>query len=220
MRILAALLLLPGPALAAGGAHVNDDSEVEDPGHCHLEAWASSYLAQGYLANLAPACTLRSLPRLEVDGFVTRVREDGTGATTIGLGPKVTLRPQASGLGIGLSGAVAVDAARGRLGYAIVNLPVTLPLKYWLRVNLNAGAQWTRGRAGLDATGGVQVEVTPRKGPALMVEGFAHSGQPLGGQAGLRWTADRGRLDLDLLYARYVDGFARHALTLGLTLRR
>ena len=39
-----ATAILAGPALAAGGAHIGDDSEVETRGTCHLELWVSRFV--------------------------------------------------------------------------------------------------------------------------------------------------------------------------------
>ncbi len=44
-----AAAILAGPALAAGGAHIVDNSEVETPGTCHLELWVSRFVpGDGY----------------------------------------------------------------------------------------------------------------------------------------------------------------------------
>jgi len=43
---------------------------------------------------------------------------------------------------------------------------------------------------------------------------------PPGGQAGLRWVTDRGRIDVDLLAGRRIDGTSASAVTVGLTIRR
>lgn len=209
------------PAHAAGNAHVNDDSEVETVGHCHLEAWGSGFVRQGYFGTLAPACTLPGRSWLEVDGFLSRYEPArGAHSTTIGLGPKVNLRAQERGLGIGASGAIAWDVEHGRIGYVTLNMPFSMPVKRWLRINVNAGAQWINGVHGVAGTAGAQAEYTPLHGPELMVEGFAHTGLRAGAQAGLRWTVDHGRTDLDVDYARYPDGISRNAITLGVTVRR
>lgn len=41
-----------------------------------------------------------------------------------------------------------------------------------------------------------------------------------GGQAGLRWVTDRGRIDVDLLTGHRIDGGRGNTLTLGVTIRR
>jgi hypothetical protein len=219
LSVMAALA--PAAARASGNAHVIDDSEVEAFGHCHLEVWGSSFLSQGYFGTIAPACTLPGKTWLEVDGFASRYSPArGASSTTIGLGPKINLRVQERGLGIGLSGMVAYDVEHHRIGNATLNIPFSMPVKRWLRINVNVGAQWVKDVHGLAATGGVQAEYMPLHGPELMVEWFAHSGLPSGAQGGLRWTVDHGRTDLDVDYGRYVDGVSRNAVTLGVTVRR
>lgn len=69
-------------AMAAGGAHIVDDSEVERPGHCHVEWWVTRFVPGNGFANAAPACTLKRIPFLEA-------------------GVAHNLRPQDSGLGLG-----------------------------------------------------------------------------------------------------------------------
>ncbi len=208
-------------ARASGGADVVDDSEVETPGHCHLEAWATDLPAGGSLYNLAPACTPKRTPWLEIDGFLTHydpVR--GQASKAIGFGPKINLRPAASGLGIGIEGSIAIDASRGKPAYVTAMVPFTLPIGPRWIVNANIGTQYVRGVHGLGITAGTQAVYQPPKGPELMIETFVVGGGPIGQQAHLRWTVDRGRIDLDLMASRYPDGVSRHAMTLGLTIRR
>lgn len=215
------ILSLPAVARASGGAHVVDDSEVETPGWCHLELWGSDYRPGGSLFNVGPACTPKAVPWLELDGFATRTdQRHGRATTTIGFGPKVTLRPQSSGLGVGLSGLVAIDPRDGRVASAAFNLPVTRPIGPRWRINANVGLCWVRGSGRAALTAGGQAEYTPAHGPELMAEVFRTGNGPLGAQAGPRWTVDRGRVDIDLLAARYPDGVAKAALTLGMTIRR
>lgn len=221
--IAAAMLLavMPVAATASGGADVVDDSEVETSGHCHLEAWASDFPMGGSLVNLGPACTPARVPWLEIDGFLNHydpVR--GRAARTIGFGPKINLRPSASGLGLGMEGTVSVDASRGGVAYVVANLPLTLPVGPRWTFNANAGAQYVRGVHGLGVTAGVQAVWQPPKGPQLMAETFVVGGGPVGQQVHARWTVDRGRIDIDVMASRYPDGVSRHALTLGFTIRR
>jgi hypothetical protein len=48
-----------------------------------------------------------------------------------------------------------------------------------------------------------------------MAEGFTRDYGKAGGQAGVRWTTGGGRIDLDLLAGRYVDGETPTSLTVG-----
>ncbi len=64
--LLAAVLAAAGQAQAAGGAHVIDDSEVGDPGSCHVDTWAALQEHHQKQISLAPACTPAALPWLEL----------------------------------------------------------------------------------------------------------------------------------------------------------
>ena len=219
--LLAALLALPAAANAAGGAHVIDDSEVEQAGHCHLELWASAYSHGNGLANVGPACTPARMANLEIDGFIAHYAPPHARAqTSIGLGPKVTLRPMSTGFGIAVEGYASLDTRTGRPTVVTVAVPFSLPVGPRWTINLNVGTTWVRGVQGLTPTGGGQLVYAPATGPSAMVEVFRQGSAPVGGQAGLRWTVADGRIDLDLLVGRYVDGVSPRAMTLGLTIQR
>jgi hypothetical protein len=215
----ACALLAAGPARAAGGAHVVDDSEVETAGHCHLELWRTSGGGGSRFLDASPACTPAGLPNLELGGFATRTRAGGRTDAMIGLAPKVTLRHDATGLGLGVSGALGIDAKSKRIGTASLIVPVTVPVGGSVRVNLDGGWVWTRG-IGHDAFAGVQAEAQVARTLGLMAELFGRIGGRTGAQTGLRWTVDKGRIDIDLLASRYGDGTTAHAATIGVTIRR
>jgi hypothetical protein len=221
-RWKAALVLLvmakAAPLSASGGAHVIDDSEAEQAGLCHFETWRSAGSGSSML-NFAPACTSHRLPRLEIGGFVGRRAEAGRHPMSVGLAPKLNLRAEDSGLGIGLKGTVGLDARAARPSNFALLMPITLTPMHGIRLNLEGGWVWTRGQ-GHDGFGGAQIEVTLRPQLDLMAETFARTAGRVGTQAGLRWTVDRGRIDLDLLAGRYTDGSTRNSVTLGVTVRR
>ena len=60
-----AMVALASAALAAGGAHVVEDSEVLEPGLCQVDLWVTRFDPGAGYVNAAPTCTLTSLPRLE-----------------------------------------------------------------------------------------------------------------------------------------------------------
>lgn len=211
-------LLAAGPAFAAGGAHVIDDTAVETPGTCHLENWVTHSTGGQWLVNSAPACTSEALPNLEIGGFVSHSSSPSADETLIGLAPKLTLRSEERGIGIGLSVSAGYGVGRDRFETASLIVPVTIPAGKRLRFNLNSGWQWSH--AGHDLFVGGQVECELRPNLSLMGEGFAHARGKAGGQTGLRWTMAGGRMDVDLLAGRYLDGATPTAITLGITLRR
>ncbi len=140
--------------------------------------------------------------------------------TLIGLSPKLMLRSEGRGIGIGIATSVGYGVDRGRFETASVVVPVTIPAGDALRFNLNAGWQWTRAGHRHDLFVGAQAEIAIRKNLNLMVETFTRDEGKVGGQAGLRWTVAGGAVDLDLIGGRYVDGGTRSAVTFGITIRR
>lgn len=215
-----ASLFVASPALAAGGAHVVDDAGVETPGTCHLEAWITQYGPDLGLVNLAPACTRRAWPRLEIGGAI-QYPPDGLDETTVGPALKFLLRPEESGFGLSLIGGGNLNLRSGRLETASLVLPVTAPAGDRLRFNFNAG--WLYSRAGVKRYQlfyGAQVEAGLARDVKLMAEGFDRDDGKPGWQAGLRWNPHSAEVDLDLLVGERVDGSSPRAVTVGLTLRR
>lgn len=216
--VLPLALLVAGPAFAAGGEHVVDDAAVETPGTCHLENWITAASDGQGLAYSAPACTPAALPQLEIGGFITHIWAPDARDTVIGLTPKLNLRSEDLGVGIGISTGIGYSIARGKLDSASVIVPVTVPVGKQLRVNFNLGWQW--GPAGHDLFVGGQAEIALKRNLSLMVETFGRDRRKVGGQAGLRWTTAKGRADFDIIAGRYVDGTTPTSVTLGITLRR
>ena len=220
VAILLPAFLAAGPAFASGGEHVVDDAAVETPGTCHLESWVTLSSGGGGLVNSAPACTRKAWPNLELGGFVTHSWTDETHDTLIGLSPKLMLRSEDRGVGIGIATSLGYGIDRGRFETASVIVPVTIPAGEKLRFNLNAGWLWARAGHRHDMFVGGQAEIALRKNLNLMVETFTRDEGKVGGQAGLRWTVAGGAVDLDLIGGRFVDGFTRSAVSFGVTIRR
>lgn len=206
-------------AWAAGGAHVVDDAEVETPGVCHAENWLTDFQFDRALLNVAPACTPRSLPFVEIGGAVQHVWGNGRTQALAGPALKFALRPVDRRAGLGLALSTAVDLDTGRVETASMLVPVTFDLSGRVRVNLNAAYHWTRHGDRHSASVGAQVDFRASRTVSLMVEGFGRDRGRPGVQAGLRWTP-RPWVDLDLLVGQSVDGISSRALTLGLTVRR
>ncbi|HEX7930778.1 MAG TPA: hypothetical protein VF470_07725 [Sphingomicrobium sp.] len=213
-------MLAAAPAFAAGGEHVVDDAAVEAPGTCHLESWVTLSSGGGGLVNSGPACTRKAWPNLELGGFVTHSWTDESADTLIGVSPKLMLRSEDHGVGIGIATSLGYGINRGRFETASVIVPVTIPAGEKLRFNLNAGWQWARAGHRHDLFVGAQAEIALKKNLNLMVETFTRDEGKVGGQAGLRWTIAGGAVDLDVIGGRYVDGTTPSAITFGLTIRR
>lgn len=213
-------LLAAGPAYASGGEHVVDDAAVETPGTCHLESWMTLSSGDSGLVNSAPACTRKAWPNLELGGFVAHGWTHESDDMLIGLSPKLMLRSEDRGIGVGIAASVGYGVDRGRFETASVIVPVTIPAGGKLRFNLNAGWLWARVSHRHDAFVGAQAEIALRTNLNLMVETFTRDKGKVGGQTGLRWTIAGGAVDLDLIGGRFVDGSTRSAITFGVTIRR
>ena len=214
------LLCATAPALAAGGGDVVDDSAPETPGMCHFESWGTLAHGGQREVTIAPACTRKAMPGLEIGGFITRAWSGGASASTeIGVAPKLNLRPESLGVGIGIEATAGIGVETGRLESASVTVPVTVPASDWARLNFNLGWQWSRGGRGHRLFAGAQAELklTPRW--QLIVEGFGHDDGKPGGQADLRWNLPGGRGSLDLMAGKRVLDRESLAVTLGVTLR-
>ncbi|MFT3964286.1 MAG: hypothetical protein QM690_00200 [Sphingobium sp.] len=206
-------------AKAAGGAHIVDDAGVETPGHCHMENWGTTASGRTGLVNVALACTVSALPSVEWGGFIAHGWTPEDNDTLVGLSPKILLTSEEQGLGIGISASFAYGIDRHRWETASVIIPLTMPVSKSLRVNMNAGWQWTRIAKEHDLFLGAQAEIKLARRIMLMTEALARDRGRMGGQTGIRWTGANGRLNIDLLAGRYLDGETSHALTFGITMR-
>lgn len=215
--LIAAAMLAPQTALAAGGAHVIDDSEVEAAGDCHLETWLTRSSQDQWHANVGVGCTLEAVPMLELGGFVGQMRAPGSDETMLGITPKVTLRPAETGVGIALAGSLSYGLDRDRLETASLIAAITVPAGEALRFNLNGGWVWSEAGPGNELFAGAQAELAVVSRFTLMTEVFTRNHGKAGAQAGVRWTSGSGRIDLDLLAGRYVDGATATSVTLGFT---
>ncbi len=210
---------LADPALAAGGAHIVDDAEVETPGVCHLDLWATRLSGNTGVLVAAPACTPKRLPNLEIGGSLVHTYPGRVRDFSVGPSLKWELRPPSRGLGIAVEGYATWSSRTSRVESAGLIVPFSVDATNWLRLNANVGYLWTRTGDVRSAFLGGQalVQMTPRLG--VMGEVFYRDpGSKVGVQSGVRWTP-RPWLDIDLLGAHRVDGSTPDAFTLGITIR-
>jgi hypothetical protein len=215
----ASIIAMPMPAIAAGGAHGVDDAIVETPGACHLESWTSDLGGGERLVNFSPACTSRDLPAVEIGGSLQREGLRGERRWLAGPAVKWTLNGGGGGPAVGLTASALIDSGSGHLASAALLVPVTFRPTEKVTVNLNAGVGYGRGEGG-HILYGTQFEVAATKGVTLMAEIFGQPDRQPFLQAGVRWTFDRDRIDLDLLVGRQNEGTGNGSLTLGFTIRR
>lgn len=219
-----ALLWPVAQAIAAGGAHIVDDSEVETPGVCHLETWVTRFVpGDGYL-NLAPACTAEKMPFLEIGAAFQHYWDEVINSQLFGPAMKVNLREDTTGVGVGLGLNAGMDLKTGELGLASLIMLVTLPIDEKVKVNLNAGWSYLRTDVPNALFWGAQVEAKVAWDVSLMVEVFGRAPNGVvGTQMGLRYTptmgGKEGWIDFDLLAGSYFDSVSARFFTLGVTVR-
>lgn len=216
-----ALLAQPSPAMAGGGAHITDDDATLPAGVCQLESWLTFADNGRGLAVANPACTLKALPRLEIATAVqSSWGEDG--ATAIAPAVKLNLRSsEEAPIGIALSAMAIWNPSSSRVETVAVNVPISTRASDRLVIHGNLG--WIITPADTDRDTlflGVQAEYELTPDLVLMGELFSNDGGAAGGQAGLRWVRDRGRIDFDLLAGHRTDGTSTSSVTLGFTIRR
>jgi hypothetical protein len=222
--LLMALLWPVAQAIAAGGAHIVDDSEVETPGVCHLETWVTRFVpGDGYL-NLAPACTAEKMPFLEIGAAFQHYWDEVVNSQLFGPAMKVNLRKDTTGVGVGLGLNAGMDLKTGELGLASLIMLVTLPIDEKVKVNLNAGWSYLRTDVANALFWGAQVEAKVAWDVSLMVEVFGRAPNGVvGTQMGLRYTptmgGKEGWIDFDLLAGSYFDSVSARFFTLGVTVR-
>jgi len=217
--LAAGSLCAVAPAFAAGGAHVVEDSEVEEPGRCHVDSWAARQNQHDGGVVVSPACTSTAMPNLELSAALQR-NWGSSRDTLLGPGFKYNFLPEADGVGLGLAGSGAWSTRDGHFDNALLVVPLSLRLNQDLRVNLNAGWSYTHGRGRQEQLFlGAQVEYAIVKDVSLMAEVFGRDGDPMGSQVGVRWTPGAGDVDVDLLYGRRLDGTTPRTVTFGVTFR-
>jgi hypothetical protein len=215
-----AAAVLPGPILAAGGAHIVDDSEVETPGTCHVEFWVSRFVPGDGYANVGPACTFLKIPWLEVGAAYQHYWDEITAGPLIGPQFKINFQSASAGLGFALGLNAGVNARTGELGLAGLTALVTVPVTDALRINLNAGWSYLNGDNPNALFWGGQVEVDVGWDVTLMLEAFGRQPGVIGNQMGLRYTPSaHPRFDFDLLVGTIFDQDSTKFFTLGVTVR-
>jgi hypothetical protein len=226
-----AAFVLASAALAAGGAHVVEDSEVLEPGLCQVDLWVTRFDPGAGYANATPTCTLTSLPRLEWGVQFQHYWFNEQQVTDQLFGPnlKVNLVPEDKGVGVGVYFNSGVNLRTGDLEVATLLLPVTIPVNDHLRLNLNAGWQYLRlASTPDDFFWGAQVEAKVGGETTLMFETFGRARGAAGAQMGVRWRPSDGPIDFDFLVGgsfdkvlagEFLDKVNALFFTVGVTLR-
>ena len=226
--VLCTLLGLGWPAaeaLAAGNAHIVDDSEVETPGTCHLETWVTKFIPGDGYYNVAPACTFEKMPFLELGAALQHYWQEDANMPVFGPVVKINFQRETTGIGIGLDLNSGVDLRTGDLNVAGLTALVTIPVNDRVRMSFNAGWSYLASDQAPNALFyGAQVEAKVGWDLNLMLEVFGRTPNGLiGTQMGLRFTPTmngrEGWLDFDFLMGSYFDSVNPRFFTLGVTVR-
>lgn len=213
-----ALSLSAMPAsLANGGPYAVDDAGIATPGKFKLESW-SSFANNGDRVWLAsPGFTLEALPFVEFELTVESRRTDGEWATTFAPAAKIALRDiDEHGYGLALSvgsGHAGVIRNADTL-YAVV--PLSLPVHERLNLHFNAGVERDLTENETVGVWGMAAQVMAHERLELIGEVFGADHDRPGWQAGLRPLLFDGRVTLDIVYGRNLDGERADWLTVGL----
>ena len=226
-----ATFVLASAALAAGGAHIVEDSEVLEPGLCQVDLWVTRFDPGAGYANATPSCTLESLPRLQWGLQFQHYWFNEPQVPDQLLGPtlKVNLVPEDKGVGVGVFFSSGVNLRTGDLELATLLVPVTIPMNDHLRLNLNAGWQYLRlADTPDDFFWGAQVEAKVGEETSLMLETFGRARGATAGQMGVRWRPNDGPINFDFLVGasfdkvlagEFLDKVSSLFFTVGVTLR-
>ena len=222
LGLLLSFLLAPAaPASAAGGAHIVDDSEPETPGKCHLESWVTLFTSGDGYVNEAPACTTKKIPWLEIGAAYQHFWGPTLSAPLFGPQMKVNFQSVDRadfGFGLGLNGGMNLKTGDFATGSTIALLTYQVTDK--VRANVNAGWSYlvTADVPNAFFYGG-QFEIDVHSDVQLMMEAFGRQPGFPGLQMGLRYTPNKGPVDIDLLVANYFDAATTRFFTVGVTVR-
>jgi hypothetical protein len=217
-----------GPARAAGGAYVVDDSEIGKPGECKVESWASFADNRDFVGVVSPACVVNLIRPIELNAQFGRSRADGEWESPLTLKGKVNFIPAETGkVGVGLVGGTTFDLNTRENTGSFVYVPVTFPLSDQFKINVNGGWLYDRDAALSWATWGAGFEWNFIKPLTLIGEVFGQAGHSVPDQStltdpraqlGLRYTPVES-VDLDLIYGRNITGAGANWITAGLNVR-
>ena len=223
----ASLALATDYAGAAGGAYATDPADVNEPGNCKVESWASFASNSDFVGVVNPSCVVDLGRPVELSAQVLRGRSDGEWNTFVAPKFKTNLVPTAIGQwGVALAGGVIYDSAANDIGGVFVYMPATLRLSDVVRINLDAGWAWDRLADIHYATYAAGADWrTPDNVWTLTAEVFGLIGQADSApakqprfQVGLRWRPID-RFSMDVIYGRNILGENANWITLATSIR-
>lgn len=222
-----AAMVAPAPALAAGGAFAVDDAEVDKPGACKVESWASFGSNHDFLAVTSPACVANLGVPVELGVQFQRMRSDGDWSTSASPRFKVNILPVETGrIALGLEGMATWDLGNGVHDGDLLFVPLTYKFSETFRLNANVGWQYDAVSQLSYAYWGAGFEWKFKDPMTLIGEVYGFDGPSSvdtsvtnpRAQIGLRITPVD-NADIDLIYGNNINGENAHWFTLGLNLR-
>jgi hypothetical protein len=228
LAIVAAAIIVPSHARAAGAAYQVDTVEISEAGACKIESWLSWASNRDFIGAVSPTCSVPFVRPLELSTQFNRSRADDEWATAATPKVKVNLISSAIGKpGLAISGAASFDLITGENTSVNIVAPVTLRLSNVVRINVNGGWLWDRTIDRHYLNYGVGVDWrTPDNVWTFTAEVFGQTGasaefasvtQPRF-QAGLRWRPID-RWNVDVIYGRNIQGENAHWITLATIIR-
>jgi hypothetical protein len=228
LAVVAATIIVPSHAWAAGAAYQVDTAEISEAGACKIESWVSFASNKDFVGAVSPACSVPFVRPLELSTQFTSLRADGEWTTAATPKVKVNLVSSAIGSpGLAISGTGIFDLITGENIGATIVAPITLRLSEVVRINVNTGWLWDRPADRQYFIYGIGVDWrTPDNVWTLTAEAFGLTGatpevasvaQPRF-QVGLRWRPID-RWNVDVIYGRNIQGENAHWLTLATIIR-
>lgn len=207
-----------GPLLAAGPYSVGS-SEIDKPGDCTVESWASFARNGDFIGIVAPACVVQLWQPVELGSEIKRDETDGDWTSALKIKGKINLVSLAHHpVGVGLSSNVNFNLTTGHASTATIFPTVSFQLAEHLRLNLKLGMQWDLLRDRSFDTWGANVEVTLTPQWKFLAEVFGSDGKRPGAQAGLRYTPQK-NVDLEFVYGYNLADEHADWFTVGVNLR-
>lgn len=220
---LALALSFTGVALAsplhAAGPYAIGSSEVDPPGSCFVDSWASFAQNGDFVGITSPACVFDFGHPVELGLEYKRAESGGDWASQLKVKGKTNLIPIARhGFGLAINGNVNFDLLTHEARSAALFFPVSLQLAEPLRLHLKIGMQWDLIRDRSFETWGANLELKLSPQVKVLAEIYGQDGDPPSAQAGLRYTPHE-KIDFEFVYGRNIEGERSNWFTFGMNLR-
>jgi hypothetical protein len=230
LGILLGLMLAPTAAQAAGGAYAVEDAEVDRPGACKVESWASFADNRDRSGVVSFGCVFDLGRPVELNPQFDRSRSGGVWGTEFTFQAKTNILPVEQGkIGLAIQGGPTFDLVNRQSTGGFITIPATYEFNERFKINVNAGWSYDREPNWHWATWGAGFEWKFWDGKPLTLIGevygqFGHRDpeQPSltdpRAQVGLRYTPVE-NVDFDVIYGRNIGGENANWITVGLNVR-